>query len=217
MVEILGKGSFQNRKLRGDCFFFMWRVKIIHDIKERKSINMIRKNLISWVILKLSLRFNKKTHEFVNDNITCFLFKSYFTTDFHSKIKTVHMLLKPVKLLKTVKVRASLHHQLPVEGNTIYTQVMLHWMDSPAKHSSSTCTWPWDFHSGKNTRIWPKKLRLLKISVFSWNIFNENTRFFYKQHFYKQRQSEIGKKSSKRYSHSSSTFSSKNNRTYSKK
>ena len=54
--------------------------------------------------------------------------------------------------------------------------------------------------------------------------------FFYKQHFYKQCQAEFGKKSTdvkqhleaellllENYSHSSSTLSSKNNRTYSKK
>ena len=51
---------------------------------------------------------------------------------------------------------------------------------------------------------------------------------FYKQHFYKQRQAEIGKNLSKwyvrprgwtveNYSHTSSTLSSKNNRTHSKK
>ena len=53
--------------------------------------------------------------------------------------------------------------------------------------------------------------------------------FLYKQHFYKQRQAEIGKKSNAKqhpeterllfenYSQSSSTLSSKNNRTYPKK
>ena len=53
---------------------------------------------------------------------------------------------------------------------------------------------------------------------------------FYKQHFYKQRQGEIGKKQAnatqqteaelllfENYSHSSSTLSSKNKSTYSKK
>ena len=54
-----------------------------------------------------------------------------------------------------------------------------------------------------------------------------NTRFFYKQHFYKQRQAEIEKHQTNAkqhleaqlllfvdYSHSLSTLSSKNNRTY---
>ena len=54
--------------------------------------------------------------------------------------------------------------------------------------------------------------------------------FLYKQHFYKQRQAEIAKNQAnakqhpeaelllfKYYSHSSSTLSSRNNRTYSKK
>ena len=58
------------------------------------------------------------------------------------------------------------------------------------------------------------------------SITKNNYTFFYKQHFYKQRQAEIGKKSSKQhpqvllfgnYSHSSSTLSPKNNRAYSKK
>ena len=57
-----------------------------------------------------------------------------------------------------------------------------------------------------------------------------DTRFFYKQHFYKQRHAEFGKKSAnakqhpeaelllfENNSHSLSTLSSKNNRTYSKK
>ena len=70
---------------------------------------------------------------------------------------------------------------------------------------------------------------LLFLSIFSiaWNT---KTNVFYKQHFYKQRQTEIGKTDVnakqhseaepllfKSYSHSSSTLSSKNNRTYSKK
>ena len=55
------------------------------------------------------------------------------------------------------------------------------------------------------------------------------TRFFIKQHFYKQRQAEIGRKANAKqhpvtelllfenYSHSSSRLSSEYNRTYSKK
>ena len=65
---------------------------------------------------------------------------------------------------------------------------------------------------------------------FQRGVVNSNTRFFYKQHFYKQRQVAIGKNQAstnqnpetelllfKNYSHSSSTLSSKNNMTYSKK
>ena len=71
------------------------------------------------IILKSSLRFNK------NSGI-CFLFKSYLKTELHSKIKTVNMLLKPVKLLKKEQFMLLYYPLLPGEGVTIYTQVMLH-------------------------------------------------------------------------------------------
>ena len=56
---------------------------------------------------------------------------------------------------------------VPVEDVTIYTQVMLHWMDSPPKHSSSNCTWPWDFY---NRRYWNLTSIFLSktIKVFQW-------------------------------------------------
>ena len=60
------------------------------------------------------------------------------------------MLLKPVKLLKKEQFMLLYYHLLPVEGLTIYAQVMLHWMDSPPKHSSSNCAWPRDFHTKIN-------------------------------------------------------------------
>ena len=63
----------------------------------------------------------------------------------------------------------------------------------------------------------------------NWNICS-NTRFFYKQHLYKQRQAKIGKNQAnakqhleaelllfENCSHSSSSVLSKNNRTYSEK
>ena len=55
----------------------------------------------------------------------CSLFKSYFTTELHSKIKTVHMLLKPVKLLKKEQFVLLYYRLLPVEGVTIYTQAII--------------------------------------------------------------------------------------------
>ena len=60
------------------------------------------------------------------------------------------MLLKPVKLLKKEQFMLLYNPLLPGEGVTIYTQVMLHWMDSPPKHSSSNCVWPTDFHNKIN-------------------------------------------------------------------
>ena len=52
--------------------------------------------------------------------------------------------------------------------------------------------------------VWNKtnKLSIATVMMNTSNIFKKNlqyifTRFFYKQHFYKQRQNEIGKKSSK--------------------
>ena len=63
-----------------------------------------------------------------------------------------------------------------------------------------------------------------------FNLVNLEYTLFYKQHFYKQHQAEIDKNQAKakqhteaellrfkNYSHTSSTLSSKNNRTYSKK
>ena len=44
------------------------------------------------------------------------------------------MQLKHVKLLKKEQFVLFYYRLLPVESVTIYTQVMLHWMDSPAKH-----------------------------------------------------------------------------------
>ena len=57
------------------------------------------------------------------------------------------MLLKPVKLLLKEQIVLIYYHLLPVEGITIYTQVILYWMYSPPKHSSFSCMWPWDFFS----------------------------------------------------------------------
>ena len=60
--------------------------------------------------------------------------------------KTVDMLLKPVKLLKKEQFVPLYYRLPPVEGVTIDTQVVLHWMDYPPKTSSPNSTWPWDFH-----------------------------------------------------------------------
>ena len=81
--------------------------------------------LKSVSVLKSSLRFSKKTHEFVNDNVTCSIFKSYYTTHLYFKIKLINMLQEPVKLLKKEKVVLPYYRLPPVEGFTIYTHVML--------------------------------------------------------------------------------------------
>ena len=60
--------------------------------------------------------------------------------------KTVDMLLKPVKLLKKEQFVPLYYRLPPVEGVTIDTQVVLHWMDYPPKTSSPNSTWAWDFH-----------------------------------------------------------------------
>ena len=59
---------------------------------ERPSFQNIWKKKIwffvqcQWCnLLKSSLKYNKKTHEFVNNNLTWSLFKNHFTTNFHFK------------------------------------------------------------------------------------------------------------------------------------
>ena len=59
------------------------------------------------------------------------------------------MLLELVKLLKKEQFLLLSYHLLPAGVVTIYAQVTLHWIDSPPKHSSSNCMWPWDFHRKK--------------------------------------------------------------------
>ena len=44
---------------------------------------------------------------------------------------------RPRKITKKEQFMLLFYHLLPVEGVTIYTLLMLHWMDSPPKHSSS--------------------------------------------------------------------------------
>ena len=53
-----------------------------------------------------NLRFNKKTHKFVN-NITCSFFRSYFTTDLYCKMK-LYNAIKTRKITKQGTVHASL-------------------------------------------------------------------------------------------------------------
>ena len=54
----------------------------------------------------------------------------------------------------------------------------------------------WHIRTEKQKVNWDMKNAFIK-SRFFGNCMKEVTRFFYKQHFYKQRQAEIGKKSSK--------------------
>ena len=85
--------------------------------------------------MKSSLRFNKKLTNLLM--ITLYL---------SSKAKTVHMLLRPIKLLKKEQFVLCYYDLVPVEGVSIYTQVMLQ-LDSPTETtSSSDCMWNWDFH-----------------------------------------------------------------------
>ena len=56
------------------------------------------------------------------------------------------MLLKSVKILKQEQFVLLYYRLLSAEGVANYTQVMLKWMNSPAKHSSSNCMKPWDFY-----------------------------------------------------------------------
>ena len=60
--------------------------------------------------------------------------------------KTVNMLLESLKLLKYEQFVLLYYRLLPVKGVTIYTQVILKWINFLTKHSSSNCMWPWDFH-----------------------------------------------------------------------
>ena len=86
--------------------------------------------------MKSSLQFNEKLTNFLM--ITLYL---------SSKAKTVHMLLRPIKLLKKEQFVLCYYDLVPVEGVSIYTQVMLYWTDSPTETtSSSDCMWNWDFH-----------------------------------------------------------------------
>ena len=54
-------------------------------------------------------------------------------SDLCSKNETVHMIWKTIELLKIQHFVLLYFLSLPVEGVTIYTQVMLHWMDFPPR------------------------------------------------------------------------------------
>ena len=86
------------------------------------------------------------------------------------KNKNCTELLKFVKLLKKEQFVLLYYHLLPVEVVTIYTQVMLHWMDSPPEHSSSNCASPRDFHILGLLRwlFWILSPSLVKVSQVSF-------------------------------------------------